>query len=53
MLINIFQDEFKKILSQQSTNVRFYYYITESSELNLKKKVRKHAHLAIFLRRNT
>ena len=33
-LNNIFQDEFDKILSQQSTDVRLFNHITESSELN-------------------
>ena len=31
-LNNIFQDEFNKTLFQKSTNVRFFYQITESSE---------------------
>ena len=34
-LNNIFQDEFNKMLSQQSTNVIFFFYhITDPSELN-------------------
>ena len=46
-LNNIFQDQFNKILSQQSTNVRFFYHITESSELNWKMRGPKHTHLAM------
>ena len=38
-LNNIVQDEFDKILSQQSRNVRFFYHITKSSELYKKIRV--------------
>ena len=47
-LNNILQDEFNKILSQQSTNVRFFFLShNESSELNWKYKGPKHTHLAM------
>ena len=54
---DIFQDEFNKILAQQSKNVRSHNWI---QRIKLKNKGPKHTHLAMyvnhvleFLRRNT
>ena len=41
-LITFFK--FNKMLAQQSTKSDSFYYVTESSELNLKNKVPKHTH---------
>ena len=47
-LNNIFQDEFNKMLSRQSSNARLFYHITERSKLDVKKnKGPKHTHLAM------
>ena len=59
-LNNIFQDEFNKILSQQSTNVRFFISHNRIRQIKLKNKDPKHTHSAMqvshvleILRRNT
>ena len=46
-LINIFQDEFNKVLSQQSTNARFFLPHNSIQQIRLKNKGPKHTHLAI------
>ena len=46
-LNNIFQDEFDKILSQQSTSVRFYLSHDQIKRIKLKNKGPKHTHFAI------
>ena len=46
-LNNIFQDEFNIILSQQSTNVRFFLSHNWIKRIELKNKGPKHTHLAM------
>ena len=45
--LNIFQDEFNKILSQQSTNVSFFLTHNWIQCIKLKNKGRKHTHLVM------
>ena len=47
-LNNVFQDEFNKILSQQSTNVRFFLSHNCIKQIKLKNRDPKHTHLAMF-----
>ena len=44
-LNNIFQDKFNKILSQQSTDVRFFLSHNWIKRIKLKNKSPKHTHL--------
>ena len=46
-LKNIFHDEFNKILSRQSTNVRFFLSHNWIQQIKLKNKGPKHTHLAM------
>ena len=46
-LNNSFQDEFDKILSQQSMNVRFFLSHDWIQRIKLKRKGPKHTHLAM------
>ena len=46
-LINIFQDEFNEILTQQSTNVRFFWSHNWVKRIRLKNKD-PNTHLAMF-----
>ena len=46
-LNNIFQDEFNKILSQQSTNVSFFLTHNWIQCIKLKNKGWKHTHLVM------
>ena len=47
-LNNIFQDDLNKILSQQSTNVRFFLSHNWIKRTELKNQGPKHTHLAMF-----
>ena len=47
-LKNVFQHEFNKILSQQSTKVRFFLSHNRIKRTELKNKGPKHTHLAMF-----
>ena len=47
-LNNIFQDEFNKSLSKQSTNVRFFSSHNRIQRIRLENKGPKHTRLAMF-----
>ena len=47
-LDNIFQDDFNKILSKQSKNVRFFLSHNWIQHIKLENKGQKHTHLAMF-----
>ena len=47
-LNNVFQDEFNKILSQESTNVRLFLSHYYFQRIKLKNMVPKLTHLAMF-----
>ena len=47
-LITFFQDEFNRISSQQSTNVRVFLSDHGIKRIKLKNNGQKHTHLAMF-----